>query len=96
MQKFSQTGCGHRNSGEKKSFAFSLRNRPKGTRKIIVRVKEKEWVWELPRTKTDSKIHECGHTRCACCLSKKWKGTPFPMLAAEEASGKWVLICCAC
>ena len=24
------------------------------------------------------------------------KGYPFPMLAAEEASGKWVLICCAC
>ena len=24
------------------------------------------------------------------------KGYPFPMLAAEVASGKWVLICCAC
>ena len=24
------------------------------------------------------------------------KGYPFPMLATEEASGKWVLICCAC
>ena len=24
------------------------------------------------------------------------KEYPFPMLAAKEASGKWVLICCAC
>ena len=24
------------------------------------------------------------------------KGYPFPMLAAQVASGKWVLICCAC
>ena len=46
-------------------------------------------VWDFPNKRNPRPTHsvKMGILRT---------GYPFPMLAAKEASSKWVLICCAC